>query len=58
MFDDEQLMKRLHFLSYSKGAKNIYITKEHYNWLQSTMSIICSLKNTPIIISEALYTVW
>ncbi len=31
MFDAEQLVKRLHFLSYSKRAKNIYITKEHHN---------------------------
>ncbi len=53
MFDDEQLIKWLHFLSYSKRAKNIYITKEHHNWLQSSSSIICSLKNTPVIISEA-----
>ncbi len=27
MFGDEHLIKWLHFLSYSKRAKNIYITK-------------------------------
>ncbi len=34
MFDDEQLIKRLHFLSYSnrKRAKYIYITKEHQHF--------------------------
>ncbi len=37
MFGDEHLIKRLHVLSYSKRAKNIYITKEHHNWLQSGM---------------------
>ncbi len=42
MFGDEQLIKRLHFLSYSKRAKNIYITKEHHNWLQSGASIMRS----------------
>ncbi len=31
MFGDEHLIKRLHFLSYSKQAKNIYIIKEHHN---------------------------
>ncbi len=29
MFGDKPLIKRLHFLSYSKRAKNIYITKQH-----------------------------
>ncbi len=30
MFGDELLIKRLHFLSYSKRVKNIYIIKEHH----------------------------
>ncbi len=56
MFGNEHLIKRLHFLSYSKRAKNIYITKEHHNWLQSSVSIML-FKNTPVIISDAIYTV-
>ncbi len=43
MFGDEHLIKRLHFLSHSKWEKNIYINKEHHNWLQSSASIICDL---------------
>ncbi len=43
MFDDEQLIKWLHFLSYSKRAKNIYITKEHHNWLQSIARVLYAL---------------
>ncbi len=31
MFGEEHLIKWLHFLSYSKQAKNISITKEHHN---------------------------
>ncbi len=40
MFDNEHLIKWLDFLSYSKRAKNIYITKQHHNRLQSRVSIM------------------
>ncbi len=40
MFGDEQLTKHLHFLSYEKRAKNIYITKEYNYLVQSSASIM------------------
>ncbi len=37
-----------------KQAKNIYIVKECYDWLQSSVSL--SSQKTPLIISKAVYT--
>ncbi len=42
MFGDEHLIKRLHFLSYSKWANHLYITNEHHNWRQCGASIMPS----------------